>query len=126
VKSDSPRAFSLVARHHQREHARSSECRADTLHDPRNDQDGRRLREAADQRGDDENPEPDSKGADLPDKVAQPAAKQQQSTERQTERVRNPGQSGCAEAEIRLDPRQRDDDDQEVHREHQLCREDCP
>jgi len=62
----------------------------------------------------------------LPDHIAQSAAEQQQATERQTERIGHPGQSGRAETEILLDARQRDDDDQEIHREHELRREDDP
>jgi len=76
------------------------------------------------QRGRYEHQQPGDEDLAAPEQVASPAAEQQQPAERHGVGVDHPLQVRSGETERVLDVRQRDSDDRQIKRDHQLSRGD--
>ena len=68
-----------------------------------------------------EDRDPDQEQPPVAEEVAQPAAEEQESAEREQVGVHDPGQRGLREAEVGTDRRQRDVHDRRVEHDHQIA-----
>ena len=105
--------------HHQRETDRGDHRAAEPLHRARDDERALRGREAAGERGDGEERDPDQEQPPVAEQVAEAAAEQEEPAEGQQVGVHDPGERGLVEAEILPDRRQGDVHDRRVEHDHQ-------
>ena len=108
----------------QGQHRRCCERSPDPLDRAGGEQLAGGLREAAEDRGQDETADPGEQNATPPEQVAGAGTEQQEPTEGERVGVDHPGQRRGAEVEGRLDVRQRDVHDRRVEHEHELGGED--
>jgi NAD(P)-dependent dehydrogenase (short-subunit alcohol dehydrogenase family) len=106
--------------HHQGQHCGRGQRAADTLHRACRQQQAGRGGQAAGQRGQREQADPDEEHPPPAKDVTSPAAEQQQAAEGQGVTVQDPGQAGRAEVQAMLDFRQRDVHHRGVQDDHQL------
>ena len=104
---------------HQREGDRGRDGASDALHRPRGDEEALRRCEAARERGQREQRDPDQEEPPVTEQVAEPPAEQQAAAVSQQVRVHDPRERGLGEAEVVLDRRQRDVHDRHVQHDHQ-------
>ena len=97
-----------VGRSQQRQRSWRDHRPGGALHDPRDDQSHRRLRQAGPQRGDREQQQPSTQEPPAADQVSGPPADQEQRSERQRITRDDPLQVGGRDRELVLDRGQRD------------------
>jgi hypothetical protein len=127
VDPDRPSLLARLGEHgddHAQDHGRRHGT-ADALHEPRPNQQGLALRQAAHERRGGEDRQADQEDAPAADEVAQPPGEQQQTSERDQVCVDHPGKARLREAQIALNRGQRhvhdrgvEDDHQHAHAEH--------
>ena len=92
---------------------------ADALQPAREVEQGRVLGDAAEERGEGEDPEPDREHAPAPEPVAERAGGEQEGGEGQRVGIDDPLQAGEAGVQFTLDVRQGDVDDGDVEQQHE-------
>ena len=121
VDADRLRAVARLGehRHDDAEDHRRRHRAADSLEEPRADEQLLALRDSAQQGGAGEDAEAGEEDRPAPDQVAEPAGQQQEAAEGDQVRVDHPGEAGVREAEIVLNRREGDVHDGRVEDDHQ-------
>ena len=94
---------------------------ADALHRSGDHEHLLRRRQAAQGRGDGEEPDPDQEQPPVAEQVAEPPAEQEEAAERDEVRVHDPRERLVGEAEVLADRRQRHADDRHVEDDHEVA-----